>query len=866
MTINFRSLSVFVSSLFFLLQTQGFAQETTALSAEPRTAGQIVASPPQVVPALPVPRVLKFGGAAKDPGGNPLQGVVGITFSIYANQQGGTSLWMETQNIALDAYGRYTALLGSTQSAGIPLDLFAAGEPRWLGVKVELPEESEQARVLLVSVPYALKASDADTLGGKPPSAYMLAPEGVTSDAEPTGGTTPQSASASRATAKTTAATITGSGTANYIPIFQDNTGTLGNSALFQNSSGNLGIGYTSPTSARLVIAAPVGGGVLNSSNLADQDMFVTLTAPGATDKHAYFGPSTATNLTLGVGLTEMMRIANSGNVGIGSSNPTSARLVIGAPKGGSVLNSSNLTDQDMFVTLTAPGATDKHAYFGPSTPTNLTLGVGLTEMMRITNAGRVGIGTSTPAATLDVNGTVNALSFSSSGTQGASFGGPISGTSSTPSGTAVFGSGTSGAYGVGGNSATSFGVYGDSLAPEPGAAGVFGFNLGTYSATYTSEAGIAYSGLWGDSANGGTSGVGVAIFGTADSNYAGAFVNNSSDFPALFANNNSGAGIEASASNGYGVSGTTSSGTGVYGSTSSGGNGVEGISSSLTEQEAGVLGVGNTASILGGSYNIYSGVWGDTGTSSTSVAPAWAIGVLGTADDSHAGVFLNNSSGWSTMYIQNYGTGGTGAAMPGLFSTLNASTRTGTCGIGGNGDLTCTGQVKTLAPTSGARMVETYAMHSPENWMEDFGSGALQNGVAVVNIDPAYAETVSQKADYHVFITPNGNSNGLYVFRKTAASFEVHESGGGTSSLSFDYRIVAKRRGYEAQRLTDVTESFNAEQRSLDRHVKTPAGAAHLGPPPSPLQPKTNSTPTKRPVPGSQHGAAQKLASASHP
>jgi hypothetical protein len=42
-----------------------------------------------------------------------------------------------------------------------------------------------------------------------------------------------------------------------------------------------------------------------------------------------------------------------------------------------------------------------------------------------------------------------------------------------------------------------------------------------------------------------------------------------------------------------------------------------------------------------------------------------------------------------------------------------------------------------------------------------------------------------------------------------------VRESGGGTSSLSFDYRIVGKRRGYEAQRLVDVTEDFNAERKA---------------------------------------------------
>jgi hypothetical protein len=42
--------------------------------------------------------------------------------------------------------------------------LFATGESRWLGVQVQVPGEIEQPRVLLVSVPYALKAADAETL------------------------------------------------------------------------------------------------------------------------------------------------------------------------------------------------------------------------------------------------------------------------------------------------------------------------------------------------------------------------------------------------------------------------------------------------------------------------------------------------------------------------------------------------------------------------------------------------------------------------------------------------------------------------------------------------------------------------------
>jgi hypothetical protein len=69
-----------------------------------------------------------------------------------------------------------------------------------------------------------------------------------------------------------------------------------------------------------------------------------------------------------------------------------------------------------------------------------------------------------------------------------------------------------------------------------------------------------------------------------------------------------------------------------------------------------------------------------------------------------------------------------------------------------------------------------------------------LHHGTATIVIDPAFAETVSDSAGYHVFLTPNGDSKGLYVIAKTAAGFEVRESGGGTSTLVFDYRIVAKR------------------------------------------------------------------------
>jgi hypothetical protein len=81
-----------------------------------------------------VPRLVRFGGALKDPNGNPLAGVAGITFALYSGQTGGAPLWLETQNVTADSNGRYTALLGATKPDGLPAELFTSEQARWVGV------------------------------------------------------------------------------------------------------------------------------------------------------------------------------------------------------------------------------------------------------------------------------------------------------------------------------------------------------------------------------------------------------------------------------------------------------------------------------------------------------------------------------------------------------------------------------------------------------------------------------------------------------------------------------------------------------------------------------------------------------------
>jgi hypothetical protein len=133
----------------------------------------VSSSSAQQTPITSVPNLIRYSGTLKDAQGAaiPATAPVGVTFAIYNQQDGGAAVWQETQNITPDANGQYSVILGSTTAAGLPDDLFSQQEQRWLGVQAQ--GEAEQPRVLLVSVPYAFKAHEADTLGGLPASAFV---------------------------------------------------------------------------------------------------------------------------------------------------------------------------------------------------------------------------------------------------------------------------------------------------------------------------------------------------------------------------------------------------------------------------------------------------------------------------------------------------------------------------------------------------------------------------------------------------------------------------------------------------------------------------------------------------------------------
>jgi hypothetical protein len=126
-----------------------------------------------------VPRFVKVGGVVKDETSHG--SMVAIKFTIYDDSKAGNALWQEVQNVQVDAAGRYEAILGITTPEGMPLDIFPSGAPRWFGSEIVRPGSVEEPRELMVSVPYALEAADAQTLGGLPASAFVKANPGVSS-------------------------------------------------------------------------------------------------------------------------------------------------------------------------------------------------------------------------------------------------------------------------------------------------------------------------------------------------------------------------------------------------------------------------------------------------------------------------------------------------------------------------------------------------------------------------------------------------------------------------------------------------------------------------------------------------------------
>ena len=102
------------------------------------------------------PEVISFQGRLTDNADNPLSGNFNVTFSIYADEFGGSALWTETQMVPASD-GNFKALMGAltplTQSV-------FSDSVRWLGIKVE--SDAEMPRTRMTSSPFAYRIATVD--------------------------------------------------------------------------------------------------------------------------------------------------------------------------------------------------------------------------------------------------------------------------------------------------------------------------------------------------------------------------------------------------------------------------------------------------------------------------------------------------------------------------------------------------------------------------------------------------------------------------------------------------------------------------------------------------------------------------------
>ena len=175
---------------------------------------------------------------------------------------------------------------------------------------------------------------------------------------------------------------------------------------------------------------------------------------------------------------------------------------------------------------------------------------------------------------------------------------------------------------------------------------------------------------------------------------------------------------------------------------------------------------------------------------SSAISGPGWGVYGMTSSQDAGAYGVVGYASGGAGSGVRGINTSATGY---GVYSDGNSFV---------HGNAYVSGSKPAVVPTSqGNRLL--YCIESPEVWFEDTGEGQLAGGLAHIDLDALFLETVTidDQHPMRVFVQLNDDCNGVYVQRQ-ATGFQVMELGGGNSSAHFTYRVMAKRKGFENARL----------------------------------------------------------------
>jgi hypothetical protein len=262
-----------------------------------------------------------------------------------------------------------------------------------------------------------------------------------------------------------------------------------------------------------------------------------------------------------------------------------------------------------------------------------------------------------------------------------------------------------------------------------------------------------------------------LGVKATADSGPDGFGVQAEAGTGILARSTGSGNGVLARSPQRNGVQGESGSynASGVYGENSAGGWGVAGRTYGLLNEDR--------AAVLGESLRDPSTPAGGPNGK--------AAGVYGYSETGYGGVFITGQAGSNVPWANSGGLRVVGEIVK------------------------TQGEYSEALPHPDGSQRLLYAPLCPESWYEDYGRAQLVEGRVEVELDTDFVAVLGIEDDeYHVFLTPEGDSHGLYVESRSARSFIVREQQAGTSNTTFSYRVAAKNKHRQPKRLAMLKES----------------------------------------------------------
>ena len=235
-----------------------------------------------------------------------------------------------------------------------------------------------------------------------------------------------------------------------------------------------------------------------------------------------------------------------------------------------------------------------------------------------------------------------------------------------------------------------------------------------------------------------------------------------------------------------------------------------------VTVQGTGIVGIANNGTnawgvdgesrdgigVRGRSENGYGGFFTSVNNDHFDLALGGAVGRINTDfTNEHSQLYLSSNA---DVIIKLDNDGGENHVL-----RVKNSGGTDVCTINEGGDLNCTGSKSAVVKTVNHGWRQLYAVESTEVWFEDIGTASLVDGEVEVAFEPTFAEIVNLKTDYHVFLTPLCQEPVLlFVTTKSGTSFAVRgvTLDSRPANCAFDYRVVARRLGYEGMRLEETT------------------------------------------------------------